>query len=90
MKLGFYITGSATATYDDLIAQVVELDDAFPRLDARLARATAEPICITLISFEEQVRGWLAYIAAAKSSARRRWTSCSTKAASRSRSKPSS
>ncbi len=28
MRLGFYITGSATATYDDLIAQVVELDDA--------------------------------------------------------------
>ena len=28
MRLGFYVTGSATATYDDLIAQVEELDAA--------------------------------------------------------------
>ena len=28
MRLGFYVTGSATSTYADLVAQVVELDEA--------------------------------------------------------------
>lgn len=42
--------------------------DAYSRLDACLeAAALHHAICVTLISFEEQMRGWLAFIARSKS-----------------------
>jgi tRNA(fMet)-specific endonuclease VapC len=45
--------------------------ELYERLDARLeAAAATEQICVTLISFEEQMRGWLAYIARARSEER--------------------
>jgi tRNA(fMet)-specific endonuclease VapC len=41
--------------------------EAYDRLDARLEEAfTSEVIAVTIISFEEQMRGWLAYIAKAR------------------------
>jgi tRNA(fMet)-specific endonuclease VapC len=42
--------------------------DEYARLDARLhvAAGTGEPIGMTIISVEEQMRGWLSYIAKAK------------------------
>jgi len=41
--------------------------DAYP-LMARLAAIPASDVCVTVISYEEQVRGWMAAIAATKSS----------------------
>jgi tRNA(fMet)-specific endonuclease VapC len=41
--------------------------DAYERLDARLQVAKlTEDIYVTIVSFEEQMRGWLSYIAGAK------------------------
>ena len=41
--------------------------DAYDNLDRRLQHAAAEDIvCVTIISFEEQFRGWMAKIARAK------------------------
>jgi len=38
--------------------------NAYARLDARLeAAAVVHAVCVTIVSFEEQMRGWLAYIA---------------------------
>jgi tRNA(fMet)-specific endonuclease VapC len=37
--------------------------EAYARLMARLESSPLQPICVTLVSFEEQSRGWLAYIA---------------------------
>lgn len=45
--------------------------EVYDRLHARFAAALPGPICVTVISFEEQVRWWLSYIAAAKSSEKR-------------------
>jgi tRNA(fMet)-specific endonuclease VapC len=43
----------------------------YDRLDARLlALSPTRPICITVISFEEQMRGWLGFIARARTSER--------------------
>lgn len=45
--------------------------NAYSRLDARLeAAASAHAICATLISFEEQMRGWLTFIARSRSIAK--------------------
>jgi tRNA(fMet)-specific endonuclease VapC len=34
-------------------------------------RATVEPVCVTIVSFEEQVRVWLAYLASARTAEKR-------------------
>jgi tRNA(fMet)-specific endonuclease VapC len=39
--------------------------DDYRRLAERLNAAGDEPVCATIISFEEQMRGWLAWIAKA-------------------------
>jgi tRNA(fMet)-specific endonuclease VapC len=39
--------------------------DAYTRLAARLD-AAGEPVWVTMVSFEEQMRGWLAYAARAR------------------------
>lgn len=38
----------------------------FDQVGARLLAAAGEPVSVTIISFEEQMRGWLAYITRAK------------------------
>jgi tRNA(fMet)-specific endonuclease VapC len=43
---------------------------AFFRLAGRLNEAQAERVAVTIISIEEQMRGWLSYLAAAKTMAR--------------------
>jgi tRNA(fMet)-specific endonuclease VapC len=41
--------------------------DVYERLNARLELAAAmELICVTIVSFEEQSRGWLAFLARAR------------------------
>jgi tRNA(fMet)-specific endonuclease VapC len=45
--------------------------EEYARLAARLDEAgKTQPICVTIISFEEQMRGWMAYIARQRSPAR--------------------
>jgi tRNA(fMet)-specific endonuclease VapC len=39
---------------------------AYEVLAGRLDAAAPEPICVTIVSFEEQMRGWLAYSAKAR------------------------
>jgi tRNA(fMet)-specific endonuclease VapC len=39
----------------------------YSRLVSRLEGASPQPICVTIVSFEEQMRGWLAFTAKAKS-----------------------
>ena len=41
--------------------------EEYDRLVARLDAAPSQPVYVTIVSFEEQMRGWLASIAAAKS-----------------------
>ncbi len=52
----------------DLITHIqVGTGEAYQRLHDRLEAASAtEWICVTIVSFEEQARGWLAQIAKAK------------------------
>jgi tRNA(fMet)-specific endonuclease VapC len=38
----------------------------YMRLVSRLAEAPPQPVYVTIVSFEEQTRGWLAYSAQAK------------------------
>jgi len=38
----------------------------FERLTNRLDAAVDDPICVSIVSFEEQMRGWLAWIAKAR------------------------
>jgi tRNA(fMet)-specific endonuclease VapC len=39
----------------------------YGRLLARLGAGSVDPFCVTIVSFEEQMRGWMAYIARAGS-----------------------
>jgi tRNA(fMet)-specific endonuclease VapC len=43
-----------------------ESGEEYERLAARIDAVESEPVAITVISYEEQFRGWLAAIAAAK------------------------
>jgi tRNA(fMet)-specific endonuclease VapC len=43
---------------------------AYENLAARLARRDVDHIAITIVSFEEQMRGWLSYIAASRALSR--------------------
>jgi tRNA(fMet)-specific endonuclease VapC len=38
----------------------------YSRLLARLPRLDQQSVCVTIVSFEEQTRGWLTYVARAK------------------------
>ena len=40
--------------------------EEYNRLCARLQAAGPQPVCVTIVTFEEQMRGWLAWIARAK------------------------
>lgn len=37
--------------------------DEYHRLTARLDGSAPQAVCVTIVSFEEQLRGWLAWIA---------------------------
>jgi len=41
-------------------------DPAYRSLLLRLADNTLDRVCVTIVSFEEQMRGWLSYIAASR------------------------
>jgi len=43
---------------------------AFANLARRLGEAEVDRVCVTIISFEEQMRGWLSYIAASRTISR--------------------
>ena len=43
---------------------------AFENLVDRLSDPAVDRVCVTIISFEEQMRGWLSYIAASRTPAR--------------------
>jgi tRNA(fMet)-specific endonuclease VapC len=40
--------------------------DAYAALAHRLASAAPQRICVTIVSFEEQMRGWLSYVSASR------------------------
>jgi tRNA(fMet)-specific endonuclease VapC len=44
-----------------------ESGEDYARLSARLDGVHPDPVCVTDLTFEEQMRGWLAWIAGAKS-----------------------
>lgn len=44
--------------------------EAYSNLARRLGRPSVDRICATIIRFEEQMRGWLSYIAASRLTAR--------------------
>ena len=52
----------------DLLSIIQQQEgDAFERLSAKLEVACAiESVCVTIVSFEEQMRGWLTFIASAR------------------------
>lgn len=43
---------------------------AYENLSRRLSDPSADRVCVTIISFEEQMRGWLSYIAASRALSR--------------------
>ncbi|HEV2296391.1 MAG TPA: type II toxin-antitoxin system VapC family toxin [Tepidisphaeraceae bacterium] len=45
-------------------------DQPFEALTRRLSASVEDRVCVTIISFEEQMRGWLSYIAASRTSSR--------------------
>jgi tRNA(fMet)-specific endonuclease VapC len=47
--------------------------EEFERLSARVRNAPEWPLYVTIVSFEEQMRGWLAYVARAKTPRDRSW-----------------
>jgi len=40
--------------------------DAYAAVARRLASATTQRMCVTIVSFEEQMRGWLSYVSASR------------------------
>jgi tRNA(fMet)-specific endonuclease VapC len=51
----------------DVLTLVQRADSAgYDTLAKRLLAAADEPVCVTIISFEEQMRGWLAWITQAR------------------------
>lgn len=53
---------------DTDVLTIVQRSDSpeLSRLAARIAKSRLGPVCVTIISLEEQVRGWLAFISRAK------------------------
>ena len=53
---------------DTDILTIIQYGDGeiYQRLRLRLRAALPEPVCVTIVTVEEQMRGWLAWIAKAK------------------------